>query len=470
MSVDLIVALVIGLLLLLLFIETHVALALAAAGAVGIVLIRNVDLATSTLGTVPYTATASYSLIIIPLYVALGMFAMHGKLAERVFATARILLRRLPGGLGIATVAACTGFAAVSGSSVATAASVGKLAGQEMMKAGYRPHFATGIVAIAGTLGILIPPSVAMVMYGVLASESIAQLLVAGIIPGVLSAAAYAGYVALRARTMIGPPVADLAEALALAGGGARATTSAGGAAPADAAPDDSVPVPAEPTRFQQGRAVLWIGVIALVIIVGLLTGLFTVIESAAVGALIALIMMFAENSRTGMRQILRMVREALLEAASITSMVLALVVGAGVFSAFLVMARVPMNFANWVLEVDVPPAVVVVLILVALLPLGMFLDPLAIMVIVVPLVHPAVTGLGFDGIWFAVLFVMLLEIGMVTPPMGINTFVVSMASGVNVEAVFRGVLPLVGVALVMVAIVFAFPQLSLWLPSVVVP
>lgn len=468
MSVELIVALVVGLLVLLLFIETHVALALAASGAVGIVMIRNVDLATSTLGSVPFTATSNYSLIIIPLYVALGMFAMHGKLAERVFATARILLRRLPGGLGIATVAACTGFAAVSGSSVATAASVGKLAGQEMMKAGYKAHFATGIVAIAGTLGILIPPSVAMVMYGVLASESIAQLLVAGIVPGILSAVAFAVYVAIRARTMIGPPVDSLEVALQQAGGGSSAHV--GGTARVEASAGESVPVLADPTRFQQLRAVLWIGLIALVIIVGLLTGLFTVIESAAVGALVALVMMFVENFRTGARELFRMVKDALLEAASITSMVLALVVGAGVFSAFLVMARVPMNFANWVLEVDVPPAVIIVLILAALLPLGMFLDPLAIMVIVVPLVHPAVIGLGFDGIWFAVLFVMLLEIGLVTPPMGINTFVVSMASGVNVEAVFRGVLPFVGVALVMVAIVFTFPQLSLWLPSVVVP
>lgn len=466
MSTGLIVLLAVALLIVLLMVETHVAFALAASGGIGILLLRGPDLTVATLGNVPYDVTSNYSLVIIPLYVLLGMFALHGKLAERVYATAGRLLRFLPGGLGIATVAACTGFSAVSGSSVATAASLGKLSVEEMTKSGYRPHFATGIVAIAGTLGILIPPSVALVMYGVLARESIAELLVAGIIPGLLSAAAYAVYVGMRARALIDEPTKTLASALARAGGGSSEPVEASlRAGTTDTGTTDT----RQPTAFQQTRALLWIGGIAAVIVVGLFTGLFTVIESAAIGALVALVMLLVENTRLGLLRIARTAKGAFLEAAGISSMVFALVVGAGVFSAFLVMARVPMNFANWVAAVDVPPSIIVVLILLAILPLGMFLDPLAIIVIVVPLVHPAVTTLGFDGVWFAVLFVMLLEIGLVTPPVGINTFVVSMTAGVKIETVFRGVLPFVVVSLMMVAVVFLFPQLSLWLPSVVV-
>ncbi|SFB13038.1 TRAP transporter, DctM subunit [Amycolatopsis marina] len=469
MSPDVVVFVALGLLLVLLCIETPVAFALAAAGATGIMLLRDVDLATSTMGDVPLTATAHYSLVIIPMYVVLGMFALHGNLAGRVYAAGSVLLRRLPGGLGVATVAACAGFSAVSGSSVATAASMGKLSVTEMMKAGYKPHFATGIVAIAGTLGILIPPSVALVIYGVLARESIAQLLVAGIIPGVLSAAAYAMLIAVRARKMMVAPGADLRRqlvALSSPGGTRPAPAFSGGSTAEllEAGEDEPAPV----TRFQQVRAVCWLMLIFGVVLTGVFSGVFTVIESAAVGAIAALIMLFVENLKLGSREILRRMKNALLEAAGITAMSFALVVGAAMFSVFLVMARVPMRFTEWVAGIDVPPMVVVALLLAALIPLGMFLDPLAIIVIVVPLVHPAVTELGFDGIWFAVLFVMLLEIGLVTPPVGINTFVVSMTSGVKVESVFRGVFPFLAVSVVVVVIVFVFPETALWLPSMV--
>ncbi|MGJ9413211.1 TRAP transporter large permease [Aeromicrobium sp. CF4.19] len=467
MSADLIVVTVLAVLILFLFIEMPVAFALATSGTVGFILLRGSDVAGTTLSSIPFTATSSYTLVIIPLYVALGMFALHGRLAERVYAAARVLLRRLPGGLGVATVAACTGFSAVSGSSLATAASLGKLSVGEMIKVGYQPRFAAGIVAIAGTLGILIPPSVVMVIYGVLARESVAELLVAGIVPGVLCAIAFATLIVFRARAMIDVPTDDLSVALAHAGG---VGGSARGAS-VDVAPSGPTePADEQPTVLQQLRALLWIGLIALVIVIGLFSGIFTVIESAAIGALVALLVLLVENLRSGVKQIASLVKDSVLQTAAITSMVFALVVGAAIFAGFLVTARVPMRFADWVVTVDLPPLLIVAVILLAVLPLGMFLEPLAIVLIVVPLVHPAVTGLGFEGVWFAVLFVMMLEIGLVTPPVGINTFVVSMASGVRAETVFLGVFPFVGVALAMVAVVFAFPELALWLPSAVTP
>lgn len=451
MSVDLITLIVFGLFLFLLIAETPVSFSLAASGAVGIALLRDAELATSVLGSVPFNETHKYSLAIIPMYILLGMFALHGRLASRVYSAATVALRRLPGGLGIATVGACAGFAAVSGSSVATAASIGKISVHEMMRHGYKAPFAGGIVAVAGTLGILIPPSVALVLYGVIARESIAGLLMAGVVPGVVAALAYAVFIALRARGNVVPGKVSLSQALA----------AAGGKTVADEDEDQ-----AEITAFQRFRATAWIGAIFVAILLGMLTGLFTVIESAAIGALIALAMLVVENLGDGVGTMLRRGKQAILEAASVTSMAFALVVGAGVLSTFLVMARVPMRLTDAIVGFDVPSWVIVVGILVVLVPLGMFLETLSILVIVVPLVHPVITELGYDGVWFGVLFVMMLEIGLVTPPVGMNTFVVSMTSGLRLESVFRGVTPFIGVSFAVVALVFLVPDLALWLPE----
>jgi C4-dicarboxylate transporter DctM subunit len=450
-SVDLITLVVFGLFFFLLVAETPVSFALAASGGVGIALLRDTALATSVLGSVPFSETHKYSLAIIPMYILLGMFALHGRLASRVYSAATVALRRLPGGLGIATVGACAGFAAVSGSSVATAASIGKISVHEMMRHGYRAPFAGGIVAVAGTLGILIPPSVALVLYGIIARESIADLLVAGVVPGGIAALAYAVFIALRARSNVVPGRVPLNEALAAAGG----KTVAGG-------DEDQVEI----TNFQRFRATAWIVAIFTAILLGMLTGLFTVIESAAIGALIALVMLVVENLGDGVGTMLRRGKEAILEAASVTSMAFALVVGAGVLSTFMVMARIPMRLTEWIVGIDVPGWVVVVGILVVLVPLGMFLETLSILVIVVPLVHPVITQLGYDGVWFGVLFVMMLEIGLVTPPVGMNTFVVSMTSGLRLESVFRGVTPFIAVSFAVVALIFVFPELALWLPD----
>lgn len=451
MSVDLITLIVFGIFFFLLVAETPVSFSLAVAGGVGIALLRDAELATSVLGSVPFNETHKYSLAIIPMYILLGMFALHGRLASRVYSAAAVLLRRLPGGLGIATVGACAGFAAVSGSSVATAASIGRISVHEMMRNGYKAPFAGGIVAIAGTLGILIPPSIAMVLYGVIARESIASLLIAGVVPGVLAALAYATFIAIRAHKHVVPGRVSLSAALAAAGGKTAVVE------------DED---PADVTNFQRFRATAWILAIFAAILVGMLTGLFTVIESAAIGAAIAMLMLVVENIGDGFGSMLRRGKEAILEAASVTSMAFALVVGAGVLSTFLVMARIPMRLTEAVVGIDVPGWVIIVGILVILVPLGMFLETLSILVIVVPLVHPVVTELGYDGIWFGVLFVMMLEIGLVTPPVGMNTFVVSMTSGLKLESVFRGVTPFVFVSFAVVALVFVFPSLATWLPD----
>ncbi|ALJ19276.1 TRAP transporter large permease [Microbacterium sp. No. 7] len=448
MSTELVVGIAIVLLLVLLAIEVPVPFALAGSGAAGLILLSSVQLAGTTLASAPWNAVGHYTLSIIPLYILLGMFAVHGKLAERVYGMGATALRFLPGGLGIATVAACTGFAAVSGSSLATAASLGKISIGEMRRVGYKASFASGIVAIGGTLGILIPPSVAMVMYGIVARESIGQLLAAGIVPGVLSAVAYAVYIFFVAGRNIVPPEKGLAEAVHAAAGR-----------------EGEVP---DRTRMPKGgvRALLWLAAIFAVILAGMFTGFVTVTESAAIGALVALVMLFFENVRDGIKRVWDLAREAARESASVSAMALMLLIGAGVFSTFLVQSRLPYKLAGWIGELSVPPIVVVIIILLILIPLGMFLDSLSVIIIVVPLVHPIVTELGFSGVWFAVLFVMLLEIGLVTPPVGMNTFVVAAAAKLPLGTVFKGVTPFLIPAFVMVALVLIFPDLALWLPS----
>ncbi len=488
MSPDTILLLVIVLFLVLLACETPVAWALAASGALGIMLLRSPEMVTSLLGNSPYRTSSNYTLAIIPMYVLLGMFALHGRLAERLYRVASRALHRLPGGLGIATVCACAGFAAVTGSSVATAATIGKVSIGEMRRFGYPPSLAAGIVAAAGTLGILIPPSVVIVIYGVLAQESIARLLVAGIIPGLLSALVYGLFILVLGRNIRTDPEAGLRGVLdSTAGGGARSgptganspgDTSAGDTATAAAgtviaatADDGQIELrdPESVTRLQAARALIWIGVVFAVVVTGIYSGLFTVIESGAIAALVGLVMLLSENMADGLRATSRKLLHALVETASVTSMTFSILIGATILSTFLVMTRVPMRFTDWVLSLDVPPLMILVALLLTLILLGMVLETLSILIICVPLMHPAVTALGFDGIWFAILVVKMIEIGMITPPVGINVFVVSAASGVTVEKAFRGVLPFVLAELCVVALLIAFPWLVTWLPSTIV-
>lgn len=478
-----IVAIILVLFLVLLVIEMPVALALAGSGFLGVVLLGTFDIGMSTLAGQPFAAVSNYSYSIIPLYILLGMFALQGGLASRLFSIAAVALRKVPGGLGIATVGACAGFAAVSGSSLATAASVGKLSVAEMQRYGYPSSLAAGIVAMAGTLGILIPPSVVLALYGVVSGESIAQLLVAGLVPGLLFALIIAGTVivmVLRLRpALVGTESgsSNLHEVLSTA-------AHSSGTRPGSSDQNPEVPLSAaerkaidevpeqdeeEWTAWSKIRAVGWILGIFTIILLGVFTGWFTVMESAAFGAALALIMLVVERWKSGIVATFGKFRDALVETASVASMALGLVMGASIFTFFLVTARVPIMISEAITGLDVPPMLIVAIILIALIPLGMFLEGLSMMIIVVPLIHPVVVEMGLDGIWFAILFVIMLEIGMVTPPVGINCFVVSSATGVPLVSVFKGVLPFIGSAMILVAILMIFPDIVTWLPAAVV-
>jgi len=461
-----VVILVLATLVVLLVLEVPVAFALAGAGALGLVVLQSFGYATSVLGSVPFTSSASFTLTMIPMFILMGTLAVKARIAEHVFAIANRVFRRVPGGLGCATVMASAGFAAVSGSTVATAATMARMSVGEMRKYGYPASFATGLVAVAGTLGIMIPPSIMLVLYAVLAGESPARLMAAGIVPGLLSAAMYIGYILIVARRILPREGQGLLEATERAAVGLDVTTS-GGVATLET-PRPHAPI-SESWRQLPWRGLVRIGILFAVVMGGLYTGIVTATESAAIGALAALVILVVERRREGARSVRQSLVQALREAAETTSSVFAIVVGSSILSAFFVVSRVPFALADWVTSLDVPPWIIVAVLLVLLIPLGMALESISILVIVVPILHPIVTSLGFDGIWFAILVVKLIEIGLVTPPVGINCFVVAGATGVPAQTVFRGVVPLFFVELLVVVVLFMFPDLVLFLPSLVV-
>jgi tripartite ATP-independent transporter DctM subunit len=452
MNADLLQLLVpLGLLALLMASQVPVAFSLAVSGTVGIFLLQGFDIASSSLAAIPYSTTAVYTLTLVPMFILMGLFVSHSGMLADIFDVAQRLTRRVPGGLGISTVLACTLFAGVSGSSVADAATLGRLSIGEMSKRGYDKAYAAAIVAAAGTVAIVIPPSIALVVYGIITAESVGRLLLAGIVPGVLTAAAYIGTIVFFASRGKGR------------GGLATGTSS------------DSDATGTEAASAGERRAALF-GMLApivlfLVVIGGIYAGVFTATEAGAAGAFSALIMsviyMVVRRRGNPMETIRRAFGDALKEAASLTAMVFALIVGASIFTQYLVIAGVPTAVSKWILDLPVPPHMVVAIFLLAMVPLGMFVDGLSMLLIVTPLAYPIVTQLGFDGIWFGILLITMIEVGLLTPPVGLNVYVVSgLFEELRVEHVFRQVVPFLAAEAVALALIFVFPELVTFLPD----
>lgn len=449
MGLGLTLTLVLGVLAILLAVRIPVAFALLLSGAFGLILINDLSVSLATVGSQLLQAPGRYVLVVVPMFIAMGVFALHGGVAEDAFAVASRLFGRQPGGLALASLTACAAFAAVSGSSVATVVAVGRPAIREMRRYGYSPSVAAGAVGAAGTLGVLIPPSVVLVVYGVTVGESIGRLLLAGIVPGVLSALAYALAIVLRARVRPELFGGDHIHDVELA-----------------RQDREVLATQAVLVRRQTLSGLVKVGLLFGIIIGGIYSGTFTVIESAAVAALVALVFLVVKHSRKGPGAVLDTLRTAIGESASLSSMVVALLLGAAVFTSFLVSAAAPQSFTRWVLSAEVAPLLIVALLLLAFIPLGMFLDPLSIIVLAVPIAYPVVDGLGFDLIWFGILVVKTVEVGLITPPLGINAFVVAGAGDMPVEDAMRGVLWFVPIDLATIAVLFAFPDLVLWLPG----
>ncbi len=407
-----------------------VGMALLVVGFGGIWVIDGQRAAIATMSSETYSSVTAYSLSIIPLFVLMGNMAGAAAYSQRLYEAAYAWIGRLRGGLASATVLGCAAFAAVSGSSVATAVTIGKVALPQMKRFGYADGLATGAVAAGGTLGILIPPSTGFVLYAILTEQSIGRLFIAGILPGIILALFFV--IVVTAITVFRP--------------------SEGPAGPKSSAA----------VKFWSSlRSLPLIGVI-LVSIGGIYLGVFTPVEAAGIGATLVSAMALATGAVR-----FNQLPEILLETVTMTAMLYLIIIGAHVFGPFLALTHIPETLALALQELGLGPYATLLMILVGYIILGMFFDGLAMLVVTMPVVFPIISGLGFDPIWFGVICVIVIEMGLITPPVGINVFVVKgVASGVPMGTIFRGVLPFWFAMAACLALLVVFPEIALFLPD----
>jgi tripartite ATP-independent transporter DctM subunit len=430
MSPELIGGLGILLLLILFSLRMQIGLAMLIVGFVGFIILSTTSGGLTLLGMVPYATASAYGLSVIPLFMLMGMFLSYGGLGRDIFEAANAWLGHVRGGMALATIGAIAVWSAISGSATATAASIGSVVLPEMKRHGYSDALATACVAAGGTLDILIPPSSVLVLYGILTEESIGKLLIAGILPGILLAFMFGIVVYIWVRR--NPKAAPVQAALPMR------------------------------QRVRALRPVWAVVVIFLLVMGGIYKGWFTPTEAAAVGAFISLLISLI--SRRFKRSTMS---EALDAAARTTAMLFFILIGAIVFSRFLAVTRIPFELSEWIAGLNVSRYVIIGMICVLMVILGCFIEGISLMVLTIPILYPLIINLGFDGVWFGILFVTLLNIGMVTPPVGINVYVTAgVAKDVPLMTIFRGVTPFWITMLVGCVLFIAFPQIALWLVS----
>jgi len=407
-----------------------VGFAMAFVGLVGFSCLVSPAAGLSILARDVFHSFSSYSLTVIPMFVLMGSIAFASGMSRRLYDAGYSLLGRLRGGLAMATVAGCAAFAAISGSTNATAAAMGRVSLPEMKRYNYADSLATGSVAAAGSLGILIPPSTIFIIYGIMTEQSIGKLFVAGVFPGLILAAFFIIVVAL---------VCWRNPAAAPAGAGTTWEEKIGG-------------------LIGVAEALI----LFALVISGLFLGWFSPSQAGGVGAAGALLIGLVRRQLTW-QTFLGAVKDAL----RITCMVMVIVTGAVVFGHFMAVAKIPLLLADWVVSLPFPPVATMGIIVLIYLLGGCFMDALALITLTIPIFYPAVLALGFDPIWFGVIIVLVTEIGVITPPVGVNVYVIKgIAEDVPLETIFKGILPFLGALIIAVGILMAFPQIATFLPS----
>lgn len=414
----------------LILLRVPVAIAMGVVGTAGFAWLNGWAGVGFVLGAAPFEAVFPYSLSVVPLFVLMGVFAAHAGLSRSLYQAVNALIGHYRGGLALATVGACAGFGAICGSSLATAATMGRVALPEMRRHGYDDRLAAASIVAGGTLGVLIPPSILLVLYGLLTEQSIGRLFAAALIPGLLATALYllAVIVQTRRNPALGPAGPRFSRAERLAA-----------------------------LRDTWGIVLLF-----LLVIGGLYAGWFAPTEAAAVGAGGALLL-------AGLRRQLSLatLRVCLRETAVTTGMIFLILIGAAVFNYFLETTGLPQALIATVSAWELPALVVLLLVLLFYLLLGCVMDALSMILLTVPFVFPLIAGLGLDAVWFGILLVTVAEIGLITPPVGMNLFVLQgVAQDLRFITIVRGVVPFLLADLVRLALLIAFPALTLWLPS----
>jgi len=382
-----------------------------------------------SLGDVVFGKLDVYLLVAIPLFAFMAHLMIRTRVVDDLYAMAHTLLRHLPGGLGAATVASCTIFAAISGSSVATALTVGTTAIPQMIRYRYPPHAAYGVVAAGGTLGILIPPSGPMILYAVVSDTSIGALFIAGLLPGLLVALLFATYAVLSRRRAEGEER------------GARAGGS---------------------EVLAAFRRSIWALVLPALVLGGMYFGVFTATEAAAAGAIAALVIAAAVYRDLPLAKLF----DAALAATRTTAMLFMILVGAAMFGHVLTILRLPIELLEAVTALEIGPVPFLLTVMVLIVILGMFLETISIILVTTPIVMPVLDGFGIDPVWYGILLMINLELALITPPVGMNLFVIKGITDAPIREIVRGTLPYVLLMALGLAIVFVFPDLVLWLPG----
>jgi len=399
-------------------------------GWLGYIYLGSVDGGMHILGISFYAGGTTYTLSVIPLFVLMGQFASHAGLSKQIYRAVERWIGHRRGGLAMATVGACASFAAISGSSVATAATMGTVALPEMKKYRYGTSLATGTVAAGGTLGILIPPSATFVFYAILTEQSVGKLFIAGILPGIMLALLF--MLAINIQVRLNPKIAPRSEGAA----------------------------------FKEKISALkdvW-GMLALFVLVmgGIYIGVFTPTEAAGIGAFGAFVFSIYKRNMTWKHFMasLRMTGQN-------TGMIFIIVIGAYVFGYFLAITRIPFELADYMAGLELSRYVILAGVVLIYTILGMFLDGWAIMVLTIPIIHPMMVNLGFDPIWFGVMVVIMLEMALITPPVGVNVFIIKgVAQDVPMYTIFKGIWPFWVAMLVSLIILTIFPEIALLLPN----
>jgi tripartite ATP-independent transporter DctM subunit len=420
----------IGVLLLLMALRMPIGIAMLLVGIVGFAILNGPQAALAALGSYPYQYAAVYDFAVIPLFVLMGNLGSVSGMARSLYVAAYSWIGHVRGGLAHATILGCAGFAAVSGSSVASAVTMGKVCLPEMRRYNYSHRLATGVIAAGGTLGILIPPSTAFVIYGLLTEQSIGKLLLAGILPGLLLTAIFMSTVAIwmRFKPQYGPR-------------GPRATWS------------------------DRGWSLLGAGPMLFIVLVsigGIYVGAFTPSEAAAVGAALAFAYALWRRS-LGKGNLSKI----LIETVNTTALVFLILIGALVFGPFLALSGLPEHIAQSLAGLDVPRVVILIMILAVYILLGTFLEGFSMLVLTLPIVFPIIKALGYDPIWFGVIMVIVLEMGLIDPPVGINVFIVKgLVPDVPMSEIFAGIVPFWFAMMVCIAILIMFPEIATFIPD----